>query len=527
MLKLRITRPLAAGATALALTAGFIALAPSASATVIGSLSFTPQLGSDTGSITLNTSGPCTDVNATNLQVKMVGNGFPAGGQNVVSNSPLTAYGTNAAGGYTVPLADTMRGFANGQTPPATLTGRYDYTLICRTATGSASLGDFTGSLWFTSSTTYQDVDPAGSQPTTTQIASNLASPQQEGTAITFTATVSPTGYAGTVQFADNGTAIGSPQPVNSSGIANYTTSTLGVGNSHSITATYTPSVTGLANSTSTALPYTISPAPAANTTTTLSVSPASGTATRYDNVTLTAAVTPVAAGSFVFKDGGVTVNTVPAAGGTASLTKTYAAGPHSFTASFVPADSARYNPSTSSAIAYDVNAANPAFTSETINTTVDPGTLTLSVVNSVVNLPAPTLTSDGRYLTTSGDMNAVAVVDTRAGNPGWVLSGQVTDFQGPGSQTINGSNLGWSPFLVDQVAAQTVSPGGVVAPGAGLAPGAAAPAGVGLKSARTLASAPSGAGNGTAHVNATLSLQAPTSTLDGAYTATLTLTAL
>ena len=57
------------------------------------------------------------------------------------------------------------------------------------------------------------------------------------GQSVTFTATVAPSPPGGTVQFYDNGVALGSPVTV-SGGAASYTTSTLFAG-SHPITAAY------------------------------------------------------------------------------------------------------------------------------------------------------------------------------------------------------------------------------------------------------------------------------------------------
>jgi len=65
----------------------------------------------------------------------------------------------------------------------------------------------------------------------------NSLSASTYGQSVTFTATVAPTPSGGTVQFYDNGVALGSPMTV-SSGHASYTSSTLAAG-SHPITASY------------------------------------------------------------------------------------------------------------------------------------------------------------------------------------------------------------------------------------------------------------------------------------------------
>jgi hypothetical protein len=141
--------------------------------------------------------------------------------------------------------------------------------------------------------------------------------------------------------------------------------------------------------------------------------------------------------------------------------------------------------------------------------------------------LPTPALASDASKLTTGGTLNSLTVTDTRAGNLGWNVAGQVSDFSDGSSHSINAANLGWTPKLIDKSASQTITAGPKVDPADAIAPGAAAPSGLGLASSRTLASASAGAGVGTAHLNATVALQAPTTTVAGTYSATLTITAI
>lgn len=70
-------------------------------------MALTPVSGTTSSAVTLTTSGPCTDPNATNIQARIEGSGFPAGGQNVVSNSPIVTYPTTTKGGYVIPVSDT------------------------------------------------------------------------------------------------------------------------------------------------------------------------------------------------------------------------------------------------------------------------------------------------------------------------------------------------------------------------------------------------------------------------------------
>ncbi|MFK0158125.1 Ig-like domain repeat protein [Streptomyces sp. NPDC090493] len=251
-----VRRSVPAGLAAV-LVAGAIGLgATGAEAASLGTLEVSPATGTDTSGMTVTTSGACPGP-ATNLIVSVTGSGFPSDGKVVVSNSPIGTYQTSPAGGIVVPLTETMRDYAN-EAGFQTLQGRYDFTLTCRGAFGSATYGDFGAPIWFTSNTAYQNTDPVPSvTATTTTLAATPASPVVAGTSVKLTATVAPNTAAGTVQFKDGTQAVGSPVAV-SAGTAALTTSALAAG-SHSLTAVFTPSDAAVyAPSASTALPYTV-----------------------------------------------------------------------------------------------------------------------------------------------------------------------------------------------------------------------------------------------------------------------------
>jgi phosphate transport system substrate-binding protein len=153
-----------------------------------------------------------------------------------------------------------------------------------------------------------------------------------------------------------------------------------------------------------------------------------------------------------------------------------------------------------------------PDVTGESLSTVLPPGALILSVPGTDVVLPSPVLDSTATDFHTSGQMAPVTVTDDRAGAPGWTLNGQVGDFGDGAGHLIDGSCLSWQPELVGDTA-PAVTPGVPVARGAG-----------GLKTPRTLATA---TGLGTARVGAELDLDAPTTTVAGTYSATLTITAI
>jgi uncharacterized membrane protein YgcG len=217
----RLSRPAAAGLGTLLLACGTAGLlgAPGAHAAAAGKLEVGPAKGKDTETITLTSAGACPS-NATNLIVSVTGSGFPAEGKVVVGNSPFSAYATTPAGGYVVPLTETMRDYAN-EVGSRTLQGRYDFTLTCRTAFNGTSLGDFTAPIWFTSNTDYQDTDPAGGGSTTTPPATTTPSGSSTPTDTASPSdTAEPTGTA-----TDEPTDTGSPTDTATTGDAGGSTS--------------------------------------------------------------------------------------------------------------------------------------------------------------------------------------------------------------------------------------------------------------------------------------------------------------
>jgi hypothetical protein len=507
------------------------------SAAGIGSFTFGPTSGTDTTMLTLDTSGPCLD--GTTFQVLVTGPGFPVGGFPVSAAVAVSSLVGNPAGGYTVPLSDSMKNFADAQTPPATLSGTYSFSGQCMDASGGTTFDTFGGSIDFTQNSAASPsyvakVEVVFGYFTATALAAAPGGPVNAGTPVTFTAHVSssPTGGAlGTVQLLDGTDPIGNPTAVDASGNAIISTS-FTAGGYHSVTAAFTGGFAFVTSSTSLPLVMTVNAAPADPTATSLAISPSSVTAAGM--VTLTAAVVDVPhpssqpLGTVQFLDSGTAVGAVVpvTSAGTATLSRQFGEGGHAFTASFVPTDPLLFDPSSSTSEAYRVAPA--AGVPQTIETTVDPGSLTMSIADTgTVVLPAPVLNVTATFLTTTGRLQAVTVTDTRAGNPGWVLSGQVTDFTSTTGNSIAAVNLGWTPDVVDESPGQVVVLGGPVSPAAPPLvldpPGGA----FGLHVSRTLASTAAGSGTGTAQLGADLALNVPTSVQAGVYEATLTLTVI
>lgn len=524
----------AAVAGAALLVGGVANAAPPAGG--LGSLVITPATGSDTTAMSAHTAAGCP-ATATNVNMTIVGPiGTAPASQTFDSTNPypITTTG-HPVGGFstTDPFDLTFKKslqLAAIERSKTLQPGEYDLTAQCLSDSFGTPIAGatFTSAVYFSTPTAYSTTDPV--TQTSTVLTTSPASPVSPGTTVTLNAVVSPgpnnAAVTGTVQFKDGTTNIGTPVTV-TGGTASTPTSTL-TGGSHQLTAVFIPPTgsTTLAGSTSPAVTFVINSPP---TTTTLTVTPSSPV-NQGAAVTLTGNVTPTtAAGNIQFKDGNNLLGAaVPVTNGTATTsTTTLSAGAHQLTANFVPTDPAAFAPSSSQPTTFSVTGTAPSAT-ETITTTIAAGSLVISVANTNVVLQPPVLNSAGTLLQTSGRINPVTVTDTRAGNPGWTVSGQVSDFSDGATPTpnkINGGNLGWTPNVVDSAASQTVAAGGTIAPDNGIAP-TATPT-TGLSTSRTLATAAPNAGTGTAHLDALLNLNAPTSTPAGTYNATLTLTAI
>lgn len=480
------------------------------------SMTVSPASGNNFVKPTLALSGPC-GVGTTHYGVLLYGGSagsqMPDDGQLMISGD--TGLSTSSA--FSITTSNTFQDTA-ADAGVANLGGSYVIEVRCLDDFENL-LGRFTAPVNFSSPTTFTAPVPA--VDTTTALAASPASPQQAGTSVTFTATVtkvSGTGApSGSVEFFDGSTSIGT-QATNASGVASLATSSLSVG-LHSITAAFTGS--GFNGSTSSAVSYSITAAPAKTTATSLTVTPA-GPVDAGQSVTLACTVSvtggSAANGSIEFYDGATKISTKPVVSGAASYATSFAsAGVHTLKAVFVPSDVAVQLGSESTPQDLAVNAvATQALENITVHL-VETGALTISVQDQNVFLPDFTLDAAADRLSSGGPINPVTVTDTRLYEQGWSVSGQVTDFTSSSTDTtISSTGLGWTPNVVSKPTATTViNAGSVVAPfTAG-----------GLSTAKTLASAPADEGRGTTVLGADLLLKAPTTTKPGTYTALLTLT--
>ncbi|MDH6282211.1 beta strand repeat-containing protein [Prescottella agglutinans] len=262
------------------------------------------------------------------------------------------------------------------------------------------------------------------------------------GTAVTLSATVTPSTASGTVQFKDNGANIGSPAAV-SNGVASLQ-HTFSTGGSHSITADFVAG-SGYVNSSAAAQTVNVS-VPDVATTTTVT---APGTAQTGAQVTLSADVTPNPGGGTVqFKDSGVDIGSpVTLSNGAAQLPYTFTtAGNRSITAVF--SGTPGFTGSTSAA--------------QTVNVSVPD-------VATTTTLTVPTTAETGQQVTLTANLdptNASGTVQflengTNIGSPVAVSNGVASlqhTFTTPGSHGITAVFTGNQGFTSSTAGAQTVT---------------------------------------------------------------------
>ena len=384
-----------------------------------------------------------------------------------------------------------------------------------------------------------------GPTPTTTSITTTPANGGNalSGTNVTMTATVAPAASAnGTVQFMDDFPAVhnvGAAQPVTTgSPTTAVVTDTAPPDGVHHYTAVFTPTdPSTVGGSTSPQSTVTIHP-PQTGTSTSLLASPT--TAAQGAPVTLTANVTPTAAapGSMQFFDGAASLGTQTTDDGTVGeyvlVVSSLGVGTHAnIHATFTPTNTS-FAASTSPDVTVTITPAASCTLPGSVctdpqNITVDvsAGSLTISTPYTPETpfvLPAMQLDPTGTFLQSSALFPATAdpqivVTSTLAGNPTWTVSVSGTDLTN-GGNTIDGMGLGLTggglhatpafPYVVNFTDNPAHNPT--------LSDGF-----VGIKGGPFTFAHSVGGGIGTASMQGTLTLLAPTSTPAGTYTGTIT----
>jgi len=298
-----------------------------------------PGTGSVSTSWLMDTTPPTSSVNL--LPANTTSTSFTV---SVTANDPNGANGSTPSGVASIAIYDSTNGgpFALFTTvtpsnPSAALTGQVGDTY------GFYSIAtDNAGNVQPTPTAAQATTTIASTSVDTSTLLQSSEDPAKLGDTVTFTATVSPTqGNAtptGSVQFSIDGTAIGNPVPLDGSGDATFTTSSLNVG-SHTVTASYI-NTNGNFNDSSATL------AGGQNVTTadtTVSVASNAPTSVYGQSVNLTVTVSAVTAGlptptgTVEFFDGSteLTSATLNGSGGASFSTAGLAVGTHNITAQY------------------------------------------------------------------------------------------------------------------------------------------------------------------------------------------------
>jgi Bacterial Ig-like domain (group 3) len=240
-----VRRRRAAWPLALVLAAGLLVVVgrPSSADVDLGTVNFAPDTGTASqANLNLTTSSiaspaGCPD-GSSQASVTITGPGAWSAG---ISFDPFRAL--VAGSELTIPLSPTIAS-AGALAGADIVAGKYVVTVTCLDRLGANSFGTFTGALWFTDATTWQDTDP-DTTTTLTQVTlkDNPAGRVDEGGILTLTASLTPATATGTVQFfdrlSDSKVAIGAPIPV-SGGRAVLATSGLAFG-LHYLSVSFVP----------------------------------------------------------------------------------------------------------------------------------------------------------------------------------------------------------------------------------------------------------------------------------------------
>ena len=260
-------------------------------------------------------------------------------------------------------------------------------------------------------------------------------------------------------------------------------------------------------------------------TTTTL------GAAAAGANLVLTATVAPSsAAGSVAFKEGTTTLGSAPVSAGVATYTVTAPTiGAHTYSASFVPTDVAAFLASDAPAQSWTVAAGQGGIAvTLTVPAVVqtEPGSLTLSVPSSAAVTLSGARDSGNTRVTATAKLPAIKVDDTRRSDllTGWQVNVQASDFALAGSPSIGAKYLGWTPAAT--LTTTVNGSGSLLATQAGPAVSSFldAATSAGLSTSAVLGSTTK-PGQGSTTLGATLNLAIPSSTTQGSYSSTITVT--
>lgn len=259
----RAARLTALGTALVASLATLTLVTPSAQAATLGSATVNPATGDETTYLVLDTAAKCP-AGAKTVQMRLSGPGMDTSDGNnlLLGTTSLAIVPSSTGGGYSVTATSTLQDLWQqyGTTAPS---GAYAVKVRCSDDSGFDDLGTFDGGIVVTTGAsafkgTYTRASSA--QTTTTSLTAGPQDPVAQGSTSTLTATVSPSGAAGTVQMKNGSSNLGSPVAV-SGGTAQWQ-GTLPAG-ALSLKAVFTPTnASAFASSTSATVSYLVAGTP-------------------------------------------------------------------------------------------------------------------------------------------------------------------------------------------------------------------------------------------------------------------------
>ncbi len=358
------------------------------------------QLG--THSITATYSGDANFAGSTSTAVSQVVNAAPTTTTVTSLDNPGTVgfnvrflvgttatFGGGPAGSVTLYDGATVVGVGN---LPGNVNNNSVEIVVSGLAAGSHSMtAKYAGSVYYAASTS-SVVTQVMNLPATSTYLSAGTNPVVFGQTLSLVATIQPpppgTGSTtGTITFLDGATAIGTVSVTNN--LAQLNVSSLSVG-SHTLTAKYSGD-SNFAASSSTPITETVNQA-----ATTTTVSSSTIPSAYNQSVTFSASVAPAyggsATGTFTFLDGATSLGTASVSNNSAQITiSTLSVGTHSVTAKY--SGDSNFTGSTSAVLSQTVN---PATTTTTLVTNLNPSTYGQSVSFSATVQPPTGMTATG-----------------------------------------------------------------------------------------------------------------------------------
>jgi hypothetical protein len=387
--------------------------------------------GSSNFVASLMSSGVTQQVNQIGTSTTL-GLGSPS--TSVVGQSVSFTASVTVTGAGTGPVnAGSVQFFDNGSPFGAAVAVNGSGQAVLQTSAlglgGHTITAQYTGSTNFAASPTSTGVSQQVNQiGTTTNLAAGTPNPSVIGQSVSFTATVSVSGAgtgpvnAGSVQFFNNGSPIGSPVAVSGSGQATLQTSALGLGG-HTITAQYTGSTNFASSPVSSGVSQQVNQI---TTATSLSAgTPNPSTVGQSVSFTATVSVTgagtgPVNTGSVQFFDGGSPIGGpvgVNGSGQAGLTTTTLMTGPHTITAQYTGSTNFAVS-AVSNSVTQTVNTAGNVTTSTAVVSSGPSYVTQMVTFTATVSAAAGTAQGSVTFFDGSTPLGTVGLTPVAGGNP-------------------------------------------------------------------------------------------------------------